>query len=147
MTFVITIPLCMNEVKQSGIHSDYKTRLPFVILSICLFFEFHMYFTWISSLDQWRIILSSLRWHQWCLCPMTRGPCLLPSTWSFVSMDTSTLGELMQSLVDTPSTKTTTNTSHTTRWWLPSGWSAVSVLTVHSLLSDTNYIVRMTEKQ
>lgn len=62
-------------------------------------------------------------------------------------MDTSTLGELMQSLVDTPSTKTTTNTSHTTRWLLPSGWSAVSVLTVHSLLSDTNYIVRMTEKQ
>lgn len=75
-----------------------------------------------------------LRWHQWCPCPTTRGPCLSPNTWSFASTATSTPGGLMPSRVDTPSTKTTTSTSHTTRWWLPSGASVYSVL--HSPAAD-----------
>lgn len=54
---------------------------------------------------------------------MTRGACLLLSTWSCASTDTSTPGGLMRSPADTPSTKTTTSTSHTTKWWRPSGWS------------------------
>lgn len=58
---------------------------------------------------------------------MTHGPCLLPNTWSFASMVISTLGGPMQSPVDTLSTKITTSISHTTRWWLPSGWSAVTL--------------------
>lgn len=68
-----------------------------------------------------------LRWHQWFLYPMTHGQCLLLNIWSFASTATSTPGGPMQSPVDTPSTKTTTSTSHTTKWWLPSGWSAYSL--------------------
>lgn len=43
-------------------------------------------------------------------------------------MDTSTLGGPMQSPVDIPSTKITTSTSHTIRWWHPSGWLPVTEL-------------------
>lgn len=74
------------------------------------------------------ISASMWRWHQWFLCPMTRGPCLLRNIWSFASTATSTPGGPMQSPVDTPSTKTTTSTSHTTKWWLPLGRAAYSLI-------------------
>lgn len=67
-----------------------------------------------------------IRLHQWCLSPTSLGPCLLPNTWSSVSTGTSTLGGPTRSPVDTPSTKTTTSTSLTTRWWPPSGQSALA---------------------
>lgn len=68
------------------------------------------------------------RWHQWCLYQTTPGRCPSPSTWSCASMAISTLEGQMRSPADTPSIRTTTSTSHTTRWWRHLGKRALSCL-------------------
>lgn len=54
-------------------------------------------------------------------CPMIHGPCPLLNIWSCVSTAISTLAVPTPSHADTPSTRTTTSTSPTTRWWPLSG--------------------------